>query len=251
MACWAIGLLMMAGPVLDRQAADRMIELALEAELAGDFDGAKDALDSRLSKTFSREEELGRQRLQAWLSSARFRRAGFGAKAGRLAALEAWQSLEPFSPTVHDRVWFEFSRRQPHLQSALTPVALKVDRTLGFDEVVTQSLLEKALRQRSVPMDQQGLELAISIDASKMTSDGRWKVARTELAFVLTSTSAAHRPLALFARARTERRLGADEARSMAVRRLGLDAAHAVLFTLRSQALSRSWTVGPSSHSDK
>lgn len=236
-----IGLgLLVAGAPLDSRSAERAVQLAFESELVGDVEGVKQALEPRVRAANAPSEAVGRAIVERWLAGTELRAPGWASGAKRDAVLLAWDQLEGTPIELRDRAWQHLIGQHPKLQAPLGQVRLEIDRTLGLPSAVVRQSAEQALRSRDLLIGPGAVELAVRFELLKEEKVGRWNRARAELAAVLTSTSqGSTKPVASFARSRSERRVGKDAARRMVLKRLTLDAAEAIRFALRRRAIAR------------
>ena len=126
-----------AAPVLTLRGAERVIDRAFAAELAGDPAGARAELRARIEQATLPEEEPGRVRLTAWLRDLDARGAAYQ-RLGRTPQgyWRAFRTLRGHGPDRAELMWRRALRDLPELEGEyekLARVHLRIERVAGLD----------------------------------------------------------------------------------------------------------------------
>ena len=130
--------------------ADRAIDLALQAELAGDVPGARRALVTLVRTSTTPASTAGRARVRRWLTALEARAPVWtsdGDKAQMYATLIT--SLAPFGLSRVEQVWDAALVEVPELRSirnAQARIAVLPDRVIGVDETMNEAFRKQLAR---------------------------------------------------------------------------------------------------------
>lgn len=247
---WAAMLLVFSASAgakpLTLRSADRIIDRAFAAELAGDYAGARAAVRERMQAAELGEEEPARARLKRWLIGQAERKQAF-ARYGKTAQgyAVAFSTLHHGPAGRADILWQRALRDIPVLErefAALAQVDLRFERVVGLPrQSDMQQRLRASLGQRgikcltSAPKARYGVR--INVDAT----DGvelmyRWKVT-TEVSYLLRDRHAEQRVVGSFSRRRSVTRETQAAARGFSIRRAVDDLGRQLVFQIRQDVL--------------
>jgi hypothetical protein len=226
--------------------ADRAIELAIQAEIAGDFAGPRQELEARVRGATRPEELAGRARLEAWLAGMATREAAL-ASHGKSARgyLEALSSLEGFGLDRTDLWWMRAQRDVPGLAARYAETARV---RLQLDDV-TPAALEGSIAQHFVPAlarhevrrltDEAGaFTVRLVLDAGEATEVVGGVRVRAEASLIVLRPGASEpEVVATITKRRSETRRAEAQARAFAARRALDEAAWSLVYLLRVETL--------------
>jgi hypothetical protein len=241
-----------AVPVLTLRAADRVIDRAFATELAGDFEGARDAVRARLQQAKLPEEEPGRQRLIGWLRGLDDRAAAYK-RFGRTAQgyWRAFQTLRPHGPSRSDLLWGRALRDVPELQEEfdkLARVHVRIERVVGVAERDLAAWAQHLTGRlggygvRAKEAEPARYEVRVYLDAADAAElMGRSRVT-VESSYVLRTVQAGEleqdeRVVGTFNKRRSVTRPTEDGARRFGVRRVMDDLGWSLVYQLREDVL--------------
>lgn len=239
-----------AGSTLTLRRAGRAIDLAFAAELAGDYEGARRALEAQLEAARRPEEAAGRARLQSWLDAMAVRKAAFE-RAGKTpeAYLEALDSMEGFGASRADLLWHEAQRDIAALDReyrAQGRVRLRLERVVGLAREAPEARahLEERLAGGGLTVTDEPeaapYEVRLNVDARRTEDLQHRKQVTAEGSYVMRDRRPEPpRLVGTFMKRRTVVRGEEVAARAFAVRRLLDDAARSVVFQVRRDVLRR------------
>lgn len=230
--------------VLSLRAAERAIDLAWQAELAGDYGGGRDALELLSRTATSSMETPARARLEEWLAGANTREVAFREHGrtprGFLAALS---TLERFGAAREDALWSRAINELPELAalaaSACT-IAPAVEELRGkVERSAVERTFAAAIERGGCRVARDARFLArIDVDATEAELSSRSAKVTAVVSIVLESGEAAEKSkTGTSSKRRTERRRGESEARAFAVRRALDDAGESVIHLCRRALL--------------
>jgi len=247
---WAAVLLLFSAAAeakpLTLRSADRIIDRAFAAELAGDYAGARAAVRQRVQAAELAEEEPARARLKRWLIGQAERKQAF-ARHGKTAQgyWHAFSTLKAGAGARAEILWQRALRDIPVLErdfAALSQVDLRFERVVGLPR---QSDMQQRLRAN---LTQQGITclsnaprarygVRINLDAT----DGvelmyRWKVT-TEVSYLLRDRHSEQRVVGSFSRRRSVVRETQTAARAFSIRRAVDDLGRQLVFQIRQDVL--------------
>lgn len=233
------------GPPLTLRQVERAIDRAFVAELAGDFEGGRNALSALLEAPPLPEEASARARANAWMASARAREEAFG-RLGRTirAYAQAYPTLRDFGPRRAELFWGRAVRDLPALKGRSEEAPSVYVRFERLRRVEAAPVLDRLRRRFSaagldvvVQDDATGAyELRVNLDATETVArEARVRVT-AEGSFLLRARGAPE-PLASYARRRSVVRRKEAAARAFALRRLVDDLSWAAIFRLRAALL--------------
>lgn len=235
--------------VLTMHAAERAIDLAFEAELAGDFKGGREALEQLIATSTQSVETAGRERLKSWLGTMKTRESAQNAGPPGRAHAVAHETLREYGLRRSSRLWARALEKVPGLRAAATAsttVRLRFDR---IDEDLDRGTL---LRELADLLTRNGLHPVVGerapasyearLDAQSAASgDGQHGGARVtaDVSVLLREVHevGGGRSIASTQKHRTEARRTGAEARKIATRRALEDAGEMLVFLLRQHQL--------------
>lgn len=225
---------------LTMRAAERAIDLAFFAELAGDADGGRQALVERLRDANDPEDLAARQRIESWLGTIETRQSAY-AEHGKTALgyARAFATLEGFGLARADLLWSRAVRDVPGLKAKRLSLSLEIDRLAGLK---TEKNLEErltALIQRHDVFVKAGepVRARLDFDATETKKVGRRTRVVCKSSFVIRDKRRVRPMIGAYSKRRTETRRKVPDARRMAVRRSLDDTAHGLVFFVRLAAL--------------
>ena len=256
---------------LTLRGAERAIDRAFHAELAGDFEGAHAALIALMEAAERPEEAAPRARLEDWLKGLELRKAAF-ARHGRAvrAYAEAFDTLRPFGLERADLLWAQAQRDVAALSGIVARdfvVDLRTEELKGagskalIEARLADSLTRRGIRLGGDPATPARFEARISVDASEAVEVTGGARVTAEASLILRAAGGDPRKLeaqreesrvgpaspgpgpadrqvvGAVAKRRSEVRRDEAAARAAAVRRVLDDTARALVFRLRAEAL--------------
>lgn len=222
---------------LTMRAAERSIDLAFYAELAGDVAGGKSELAARVKAAKASDETAPRKRIEAWLESLERRTKAFS-EHGRTARgyAAAFRTLEEFGAERQQLFWDHAAKDLQGLE--VVPVRIVVDRIKGSKLDPTATLAQLVAR-RGVPVVEDGSILVrFELDATEHAKVGYRHRVVCKSSFVVRDANR-DTMVGAYARRRTEERRSLADARRFAIRRALEDASRSVAFHGRLAALER------------
>lgn len=232
-----------AGPLTIR-AAERAVDLALQAELAGDYDGAEKALLSLVETATRSEETAGRERLEEFLRSMQARKAAFE-RHGKTARgyEEAFETLLPFGLARAERLWRKALADLPSLRGQSSVVELRLERVKGVDRKAAEQQLREVVTRHGLDVAGAGQEarfvVRVNVDATDISRSARGVRVTAEASAVLKDRTVDQDASGSIAKRRTERRRREADARRFAVYRVLDDVGRRVVFAVRACQLGR------------
>lgn len=232
--------------VLTLRGADRIIDRAFLAELAGDFAGSRDAVRGRLEAATRPEEEPGKARLRRWLVGQQRRKEAF-AEYGRTAE-GYWQAFRTLRDSGHGRadlLWRHATRDIPNLEREFERIArvdLRFERVVGLDDTAAWARhLSGVVAKHHLAIegkdDKARYEVRIYLDAKESAElMNRWRVT-AEGDYLLRDRHDEGRLVGSFTKRRTVVRLQEDHARRFAVRRVLDDLGRTLVHQIREDVL--------------
>lgn len=227
---------------LTLRSAERAIDLAFQAELAGDYKGAREALVALVKTSSAADDTAGRERLDEWLTSVDERESAarvHGASARYYAA--AYASLKTFGPKRADELFRRAKLAFPELKTTAS-VSLRVERLQAVtDKKAPERLLRQALEKQgfTVVEDKARFESRIDVDASQSEALERGARATVHASLIIREIQqdGKYKASGNVQKRRVEIRNTAAEAKSFAMRRALDDAAFGLIFHMRERML--------------
>ena len=227
--------------------AERAIDRAFVAELAGDFDGGRRALSALLAADGRPEESAARARLTAWLGSMRAREVAFARSGPTVRGyVQAFSTLREFGPERAQLFWTRAVRDLPEVRAAMRRPRRVHVRFERLRSVAAGPVLA-GIRRRLTPAGFVGVvegaesaeyELRVNLDAHRVERRrGRTRVT-AEGSFLLRRRDTSQEFVASYARRRSATRVTEDAARAFAMRRTVDDLAWAAVYRLRANVLA-------------
>lgn len=288
-AAAVLGLVLAGLPVeatarpLTLRRADRAIDLALQAELAGDHASARQALLELVRSSTTSASAAARARIRQWLRAMESRQAsadGLGT-AERYSAVI--QSLAPFGLARVKPVWSAALADLPELRAIRdrqARIAVHPDQIIGVDremndalhkqlartfgrhglriefpdvapELPTRRSLQGKAKRPPPPLgtyrfvdDDSPFELRLEVDATGRRTSGPRVEVEARASYILKSPGPEGSAIGRFARHRRETRRTELAARRFAVRQIGLDLAESVVVDMWVECLRQAATSG-------
>jgi hypothetical protein len=232
---------------LTLHSAERAIDLAWQAELAGDAKGAQVELSNLVATSTLAEESAATERLKAWLVTIDRREAAFAASGKSARAYhDAYLTLKDFGLKRSNLLFDHAMNDLPMLRAIMTSsssVRLGVG-TLppGVDPAFVQKTLTSVLTKNTlnVVTGRSRYEARVDVEAGDVEKLARGARVTGSVAIVLRDLSRAGREkgIASIAKHRSEARDTEAKARQMAVRRALDDSGEALVFQIRVHVLS-------------
>ncbi|MBK8013163.1 MAG: hypothetical protein IPK13_17630 [Deltaproteobacteria bacterium] len=235
-----------AGPLTMRR-AERAIDLAWEAELAGDASGARTALEALIASSTQPAGSSGRARLRAWLEGLEVRSDAyrrFGTTSEGYA--KAFATLREFGPARSERLWSRAVAALPTLGAAMSSTAtvdLRLEGLRGpLDRERLRDALASLLARRGVIVTgphagDARLEVRLDFDSTAREPRGHGVLVTAQGSAVLRDRRSGNEVFGSFSRRRSEARAEEDWARETAMRRLIEEVADRITFIVRSRML--------------
>ncbi len=231
---------------LDLKQAEGAIDLALQAEFAGDYQGAQKALQALIEQAKAPEESSAKKRLEKFLGGQKSRILGFSRTAKAAQIQEAFGSLEDFGSRRLELVWNRICTFRPQLAQMLKEQTLlvRVRFTKAFPEDDFRKSLTEELHRRGLQTVATGAQahfrLQAEVRADQASKKGRRSLVEAEVSAVLRPQKPEKAaPLARMIRRRRELRQTEVQARSFAVRRAVADVVREVRYRLQNWVLSQ------------
>ncbi|MEO1334197.1 MAG: hypothetical protein AAFV29_01080 [Myxococcota bacterium] len=259
---------------LTLRGANRAIDLALQAELAGDGPGARQALVNLVQSSTASASTAGRARLNQWLAAMETRAGVWESERSKAQKYSTIiESLAPFGLSRVLLVWDAALVEVPGLRrirDRQARVALHPDRIVGLDQQMNESLqkqlamtfgrhglriefpdvgpalprISSSAPRRPPPVGtywfdggpEAPFELRLEVDATGRRSTGRGVEVEARASYILKPTGPVA-PVGRFARRRRETRRTEDAARRFAVRHIGHDVAESVVVQMWVECL--------------
>ncbi len=260
--------------------ADRAIDLALQAELAGDVPGARAALLALVSSSTTSASTAGRARLRRWLRGldARARIWSNEDDKARLYA-DIIESLAPFGLSRVELVWDAALVEVPELRDIRdrqARIAIHPDRVIGLDAEMNEDLLRQLARtfgrhglriefpdvvpsvpQRPGPRVRPAhlgtywyrtpsdapFELRLEVDATGRRSSGPRVEVEARASYILKSPGPKGSSIGRFSRRRRETRRDEAAARRFALHQVGVELAQAAVVQMWVECLRQAATA--------
>ncbi len=231
---------------LTMRAAERAIDLAFHAEIAGDLAGGRAALERILAEANEPEDIAARQRITQWLQRSDVRKAAF-AKHGKTAEgyAAAFRTLDGFGAERAELLWSRAVRDVPGLSDEQLAVTVVTDRLAGLEkESGVAERLAKRIEAHGVRVRADEPVVArLDFDATEKKKVGRRMRVVCKSSFVLRDKRKEASLVGSSSKRRTETRRKVEDARAFAVRRALDDAAEGLVFYVRLAALERRATT--------
>lgn len=227
---------------LTMRAAERAIDLAFHAEIAGDVAGGRAELERILAEAADPSDLAPRQRITAWLERSDARRAAF-AKHGKTADgyAAAFRTLDGFGAERAELLWSRAVRDVPGLKDEQLAVTVVTDRLAGMKQEtgVAERLAKRVEAHGVIVRANQPIIARLDFDATETKKVGRRMRVVCKSSFVLRDKRKEASLVGSSSKRRTETRRKVDDARRFAVRRALDDAAEGLVFYVRLAALER------------
>ena len=246
--------------------AERAIDLALQAELAGDLRGARKALLDLVKSSTTAESTAGRARVRRWLRGLDHRVrvwTGQSDKARMYSALI--ESLAPFGLSRVELVWDAALNEVPQLRTIRDQqarIAVHPDRIVGLDEEMNKALQKQLAatfgrhglriefpdveprlprprrKQEQVPSigtywyrggPEAPFELRLEVDATGRRASGPRVEVEARASYILKGVGPEGSQIGRFARRRRETRRTEEAARRFALHQVSIEIAESVV----------------------
>ncbi len=254
--------------------ADRAIDLALQAELAGDIPGARRALTALVRSSTTPISTAGRARVRRWLHGLDRRESVWKGETDKARLYSAvMESLAPFGLARVEMVWDAALVEVPRLKAIRerqARVAVLPDRIVGLDHEMSEALRKQLTRtlgrnglrvewpdvmpvlprrhQKSRTPQPIGtywfkegetapFEVRLEVDATGRRVSGPRVEVEARATYILKAPGPDGIQLGRFARRRRETRRSELAARRFAVRQMGTELAEAVVVQIWLQCL--------------
>lgn len=235
-----------ADRLLTLRGAERAIDLAFTAELAGDYDGARKALRAKIDAATRPEEEPGRARLRQWLIGQVRRQRAFD-EHGKTAAgyWRAFQTLQGNGRARAELLWKRALRDVPDLRGDFEEIArvdVRFERVVGVDalrdwETHLKGLMGRHGLRAPEKKARARYEARISLDAGQASElMNRWRVT-VESDYLLRDRHDEGRLVGSFTKRRQVVRNSEAHARHFGVRRVLDDLGWALVHQIREDVL--------------
>jgi hypothetical protein len=227
---------------LSLRSAERAIDLALEAELAGDYDGALAALASLVETATQPDALAGKERIGAFRASMIERRSAF-ARHGKVpkAYRAALDSLRPFGFERSERLWANAVRDVPGLGRLAPKVAIELELVKGpLDRGAAVERLSKLFARHGLvatPKADARFIVRINVDSTDVESGFGGVRVRVEASAVVKDQRHPGHSAGSISKRREERRRKEDEARRFAVVRALDDIGRGAVMSVRARVL--------------
>ena len=246
--------------------AERAIDLALQAELAGDLLGARHALVELVKSSTTVASTAGRARVNAWLSGLDARAAIWNSQNDKAQLYaQVIKSLAPFGLARVEKVWAAALLEVPALRDIRdreARVAVHPDRLIGLDRTMNTALKKQLAKtfgrhglkiafpdvEPVLPRPQQKLkgqppagtywfkgiaqapyELRLEVDATGRRASGPRVEVEARASYILKAPGPEGVSIGRFARRRRETRRTEDAARRFALHQVGVEIAESVV----------------------
>lgn len=234
-------------PVLARpltlKSADRAIDLALQAEMAGDYAGASKALEGLITSAKTSREISAKARLQAWMRGMKLRKAAFE-KHGRSARgySEAFSTLRGFGLPRSEQLWRRALKDISALDarfSSLAQVSVHPNLVVGVKDPrpMVGTLKQRLVERGAKVVPKAPLTVRLNVDAHKVEESASGRKVTAEGSVSLRTPQG--ETLRSIGRKRTETRRTEAAARRFAVRMVVDELARGLVFQLRALTLQR------------
>lgn len=231
---------------LTMRAADRAIDLAFHAEIAGDVAGGRAELERLVASATEPEDTAARQRITSWIERSKLRQAAF-AEHGKTAPgyAAAFETLDGFGAERAELLWSRAVRDVAGLKGARLALTLVTDRLAGLKtEKDLAARLAKLVERHGVHVEEdQPIVARLDFDATETKKVGRRTRVVCKSSFVIRDKRLGTSLVGSSSQRRTETRRKVADARRFAVRRALDDAAEDLVFYVRLAALQRKATV--------
>lgn len=226
--------------------AERAIDRAFVAELAGDFAGGRRALSALLHAASRSEEAPGRARLTAWMVSMRARQEAWALSGPSVAGYaRAFSTLREFGPERAQLFWDRAVRDLPRVRSVMRiPPAVHVlfERSRGVEpgpalEGIRRRLTGAGFAVADEERRPVHYALRVNVDARQVERRPARVRVTVEGSFLLHRHDGHDGVVASYAHQRSVTRRTEEAARVFAMRRTADDLAWAAIYRLRADLL--------------
>ncbi len=228
---------------LTLKSANRAIDLALQAELAGDYAGAANALEGLISRANTSREISAKARLEAWMRGMKLRKAAFD-KHGRSARgySEAFSTLRGFGLPRSEQLWRRALKDISMLDArfgSVAQISVHPDLIVGIKDArpMVVTLQQRLVERGAKVVPRAPLKVRLNVDAHKVEASPTGQKVTAEASVSLRTAQG--ETLRSIGRKRSETRRTEAAARRFAARMVVDELARALVFQLRALTLQR------------
>lgn len=220
------------------QEARSAVDRAFQTEMAGDYKGARTALEGLLRSSTEAEDEAARALLRRHLEEMEVRRRAHEAHGATARGFVAqFETLRERPVRWQNLLWDEAVRSVPELEGT-AELQLAWDRLDGLPLEAVQPKLVSRLRRTGVAVrsDEANLIARVQVEASEPKAERHRFSVEVEASYVLKSR-APRRALSSRVHRHRESRTGAEAAQEWVTRRVMDEVAHSLIFDIRLHRL--------------
>jgi hypothetical protein len=237
--------------VLTLRTAERAIDLAWQAELAGDAKSARAELGKLIETSTRADESAAKERIAEWLRMLDQRESVFQGQAHSARAYhDAFVTLKNFGLHRAELLWTRALKDVPVLSSMTSSATLHLDVDIVQAPLtgIDRAFVEKTVRDQLAKFGLRTVERSasarydarLSVDATDMVDQGRNVRVTSGVSMVVRERAPKQqqsRVIASASKHRAEARRNAGDARRIATKLATDDTAEGIVFQVRAQWL--------------